>query len=79
MLLCLQIMDERYLPEGYAKAEIRFLMAGATQVELTKPNPTGEGGWLLNKSWVTMLEMSSKFEVFNGFDDDFAANIDTWK
>jgi dynein heavy chain len=71
-LLCLQIMDERYLPEGYAKAEVRFLMAGSTQVELTKPNPSGADGWLLNTSWLNMLEMSSKFEIFKVFDDEFA-------
>ena len=63
-LLCLKIMDEKMLPEGIPRDEVRFLMAGSTQVELTKPNPAGDNGWLLEKSWLTILEMSSKFKVF---------------
>ena len=54
-------------------------MAGATQVDMTKPNPTGEGGWLTDKAWLTILEMSSKFESFKGFDDDFIDNLATWE
>lgn len=46
---------------------------------MTKPNPTGEGGWLLDKSWLAMLEMSSRFAVFKGFDDDFVLNLDKWE
>jgi hypothetical protein len=45
------------------------LMAGATQVEMTKPNPTGEGGWLSDKAWLSIMEMSTRFESFKGFDD----------
>lgn len=81
-LMCLKIMDELLLetPEGGLNlAELRFLMAGATQVDLTKPNPTGENGWLTDKAWLSILEMSSKFDSFKGFDDDFAANIDKWQ
>jgi dynein heavy chain len=69
-LLCLKIMDENLLAEGGLNiAELRFLMAGSTQVDLTKPNPAGDGGWLSDKSWLTILEMSAKFESFKGFDD----------
>lgn len=64
---------------GLPIAEVRFFMAGATQVEMTKPNPTGENGWLLDKAWLAFLEMSSRFEVFKGFDDEMAANIDKWE
>jgi dynein heavy chain len=83
MLLCLKIMDENLLDEkgegGLNIAELRFLMAGATQVEMTKPNPSGENGWLQDKSWLTILEMSSRFESFRGFDDQFAANLSHWE
>jgi len=72
-------MDERCLPEGYSKAEVRFLMAGSTQVDVTKPNPVPDDGWLSEKSWLTVLEMSSKYECFKGLDDHFTANIDAWK
>lgn len=79
-LLCLKIMDETMKEEGGLPiAEVRFFMAGATQVEMTKPNPTGENGWLLDKAWLAFLEMSSRFPVFAGFDDEFAANIDKWE
>jgi dynein heavy chain len=54
-------------------------LAGATQVELTKPNPCGENGWLTDKSWLSILEMSSKFETFKGFDDSFAKDIKQWE
>jgi hypothetical protein len=46
---------------GLNFAELRFFLAGATQVEITKPNPTGEGGWLTDTAWLAILEMSSKF------------------
>ena len=78
-LLCLKIMDEKALPEGLPKEEVRFLMAGSTQVDVTKPNPAGENGWLTEKSWLTILEMSAKFKVFNGLDDHFIANTDAWR
>ena len=73
-------MDENLLEEGGLNiAELRFLMAGATQVEMTKPNPTGEGGWLQDKAWLTILEMSSRFESFKGFDDEFVKNLSHWE
>jgi len=46
---------------------------------LTKPNPSGENGWLPNKAWLAFLEMSSKFEVFKGFDDDFKTHMKVWE
>lgn len=58
---------------------VRFLMAGATQVDLTKPNPAGDSGWLSNKAWLSILEMSSTFKQFHGFDDDFVKNLDQWE
>ena len=80
-LICLKIMDENLLQTegGLNISELRFLMAGATQVEMTKPNPTGDGGWLTDKAWLTILEMSSKFESFKDFDDEFVANLSIWE
>jgi len=80
-LMCLKIMDENLLATegGLNNTELRFLMAGATQVEMTKPNPAGEGGWLTNGAWLTILEMSTKFESFKNFDDEFIANLSTWE
>ena len=79
-LLCLKIMDEVQAAEGGLNfAEVRFLMAGATQVEITKPNPTGPSGWLSNKAWLSFLELSSKFKTFKNFDEDFTKHILVWE
>ena len=74
-LICLKIMDENLLltEGGLNLSELRFLMAGATQVDMTKPNPTGESGWLSDKAWLGILEMTTKFDSFKGLDDDFTA------
>ena len=77
-LLCLKIMDET-MDGGLPIAEVRFFMAGATQVELTRPNPAGESGWLSNKAWLSFLEMSTKFKVFAKFDEDFEENLEAWE
>lgn len=80
-LMCLKIMDELLLETpagGLNLTELRFLMAGATQVDMTKPNPTGEGGWLTDKAWLSLMEMSTKFPNFKGFDDDFIKHLDKW-
>jgi dynein heavy chain len=54
-------------------------MAGATQVDMTKPNPTGDGGWLADKSWLSFLEMSRTFPQFKGFDDDVVKHLGAWE
>ena len=73
-------MDENLLAEGgLDMAELRFFLAGATQVDLTKPNPTGDGGWLTDKSWLAILEMSSTFTVFNGLDESFIKDTKAWE
>jgi len=64
---------------GLNLAELRFLMAGATQVDMTKPNPTGDSGWMTDKTWLTILEMSSKFESFKGFDEEVIKNLSLWE
>lgn len=78
-LICLKIKDELLLPQGSNQLELRFFLAGSTQVELTKPNPTGEGGWLTDKSWLGILEMSSKFETFRGLDESFIKDNKLWE
>lgn len=46
---------------------------------MTKPNPTGDDGWLSDKAWLSFLEMSSTFKQFHGFDDDFVKYLDHWE
>lgn len=49
MLMCLMIMAEE---EGRLdQKEVRFMMTGATSVEMDRPNPSGEGGWMSDKIW----------------------------
>jgi len=76
-LICLKIMDET---EGALnQQEIRFLMTGGTRVEMKRPNPTGEGGWLTDKTWASILQLSDEFEDFKGFDVSFEKNIKEWE
>ena len=46
---------------------------------MTKPNPSGEDGWLQDKDWLTILEMSSKYPTFENFDEDFKTNLAHWE
>jgi hypothetical protein len=71
--------DTKVPGPGLNIPELRFFLAGATQVDVTKPNPTGENGWLTNPSWLAILEMSSKFDTYKGFDDSFATDINLWE
>jgi dynein heavy chain len=35
--------------------EVRFMMVGGSRVEMARPNPTGEGGWMTDKIWASIL------------------------
>ena len=35
--------------------EVRFMMVGGSRVEMARPNPTGEGGWMTDKMWAGWL------------------------
>jgi len=57
-------------------------MAGATQVELTSPNPTTgtDDEWLSDKAWASILELSGKFPMYENFDKDFSDKyLNEWK
>jgi len=54
-------------------------MTGATSVDMARPNPTGQGGWLTDKAWISILEMSRNIPAFNGFDKDFEKNLSDWE
>ena len=52
-MMCLKIM---YEVDGVLEpAEVRFLMTGGTRVEMLRPNPTGEDGWMSDKMWASIL------------------------
>jgi len=53
MLLCLKIMDET--PGNIDQVEVRFVMTGGTSVEMARPNPTGNQGWMTDKTWAGIL------------------------
>jgi hypothetical protein len=48
----MRIMDEVGTLDAI---EARFLMTGATSIEMERPNPTGDGGWLSDKAWASIL------------------------
>jgi len=76
-LICLKIMDE--IPDNLNQAEVRFIMTGGTRVEMRKPNPTGEGGWLTDKTWASILQIADEFPAFKGLDENFEKHIKEWE
>lgn len=79
-LMCLKIMYERTEPElSLDPLEVRFIMTGGTSVEMPKPNPTGEQGWITNKMWASILQISNDFEAFKGLDENVEKNLDQWE
>lgn len=75
-LMCLKIMEEK---NELDNNEARFLMAGATSIDFDRPNPTGDSGWLSDKAWASILEMSRLLPAFKGFDTDFEKHIHDWE
>jgi len=58
--------------------EIRFLAVGGTKIVATNPNPCGESGWLSNKQWCTIEEVSELMS-FQGLDEEFSKHLDEWE
>ncbi|OMJ85003.1 hypothetical protein SteCoe_13780 [Stentor coeruleus] len=56
--------------------QVRFLMTGGTTSNISKPNPSN--GWLENKDWASILELS-EFSCFHNFANEFALHIEEWK
>jgi dynein heavy chain len=59
--------------------EVKFLMQGGTRVEMSRPNPTGEGGWMTDKTWSSILQVSEEFSCFKGFDENIEINLSHWE
>jgi dynein heavy chain len=75
-LMCLKIMEEK---GELDVTEARFLMTGGTTIDLARPNPTGDNGWLGDKAWAAILEMGRVLPAFQGFDTDFEKYIHDWE
>jgi dynein heavy chain len=58
-------------------AELRTFMIGGTA--LTSPKENAGKGWLSDKAWAQVCEISIPGSAFEGLDDDFAARADQWK
>jgi len=58
-------------------SEMRTLMIGGQSIISPKENP-GKG-WLSDKSWAQICEISIIGSAFEGFDDDFVIRIEQWK
>ena len=76
-LIYLKIQDE--VPGNIDQKEVRFLMTGGTSVEMIRPNPTGEEGWLTDKTWASVLQISNMFPEFKGLDESFETNNKEWE
>jgi hypothetical protein len=66
MLLRIMVNEKRVKP-----LEIRFLCFGGTKIESDEPNPVGEGGWLTNKMWCVIEEVTADLEEFHGWSEEF--------
>lgn len=75
-LMCMKIMEEQQLLDPI---EARFLMTGATSIEMDRPNPAGENAWLSDKAWASILELGRVIPAFNGFDRDFEKYLSDWE
>ncbi len=75
-LMCMRIMDELGTLDPI---EARFLMTGATSIDMERPNPSGGSGWLSDKAWASILQLSRELPAFNGFDKDFEKYIQDWE
>jgi dynein heavy chain len=75
-LMCLKIMEEL---ETLNPHEAKFLMQGGTRVDLRTPNPTGDGGWMTDKTWANVLQASDELDCFKGLDDNFEVNLAQWE
>lgn len=76
-LICLKIMDET---EGNLdQAEVRFLMTGGTKVDMDRPNPAGDGGFLTDKTWASVLQISDEFPSLKGLAKSFEKNLGEWE
>ena len=76
-LICIKIMDE--VEGGVNPLETRFLMTGGTRVDMKKPNPSGDGGWLTDKAWASILQISDEFDAFKGLDESFEKHLGEWE
>ena len=54
-------------------------MTGPSAVDCERPNPTGEGGWLTDKAWAGIIQLSKNIEAFKYFDLDFEKHIEDWE
>lgn len=75
-LLCLKIKDE--VDDTFRQDEVRFLLIGITKVETSRPNPTGEGGWLTDKNWAGFCQLAEQFDTFKGIDENVEKNLEKW-
>lgn len=62
------------------QSEVRFIMTGGTKLDMKRPNPTGEGGWMSNKIWASILQIEDEFPAgFKGLSENFENNLDEWE
>ena len=55
------------------------MMTGGTSVDMERPNPSGEDGWMSDKIWASVLQMSKEYPAFKGLDTNMEKNLDEWE
>ena len=56
------------------------MMAGSTKVAPSAPNPSGANGWLSDKNWCAIEEMTQLFpKTFPNLDKSFSRDIKLWE
>lgn len=81
MLMLFKIIEKTYddpkiLLDG---REVRFMMVGGSRVEMSRPNPTGESGWMTDKIWASILQLADEFVVFKDLGYNIERNLDDWE
>lgn len=76
LLIALKIKDE--VDETFRHDEVKFLLMGITKAQPDQPNPSGEGGWMTDKTWAGFEQLTHDFDTFKGMDKNVIDNLDKW-
>jgi dynein heavy chain len=60
-------------------AELRYFFTGNTQMELSKPKPTGSEQWLSDKTWGNIIGLNELSPSFTNFSDYFTTELKKWE
>ncbi|TMW61529.1 hypothetical protein Poli38472_012720 [Pythium oligandrum] len=59
--------------------ELRYFFTGSTQMELSRPRPTGTDAWLSDKTWANLLGLSDLPSALCRFVEAFEQELSQWE